>query len=81
MTGIMDRYAIWKRSRDISHRNDTAALIDLPSHNVSENRRMWDGYDWSKGGEEWTLDAKSYKGMDPQKWKTTLINEMMLKYI
>lgn len=45
---------------------------DLPSHNVTENRRIRDSYDWSTGGEEWTPDAN---------WKTTLINEMMLKYI
>jgi len=68
--GVLDRIATWRRSKVTS--KDTVALIDLPSHNVTENRRIWDSYDWSTGGEEWTPDAK---------WKTTLINEMMLKYI
>lgn len=68
--GVLDRIATWRRSKVTS--KDTGALIDLPSHNVTENRRIRDSYDWSTGGEEWTPDAN---------WKTTLINEMMLKYI
>lgn len=79
MRTLIDRYVIWKRRRDISPENDTITPIDLPSHSVSENRMIWDTYDWSEGGEEWTLEARN--GIDPQKWKTALINEVMLKYI
>ena len=74
ITAIIDRLVIWKKGQ-------AAQTIDLPSHKVTENRRIWNTYDWSKRGEEWTLDAKLYKGIDPDKWKETVINEMMLKYI
>lgn len=46
-----------------------------------ENRRMWNNYDWAQCGEEWTQNAKTLKGLDPNIWKTSLINNMMLKYI
>ena len=57
-------------------------MLDVPSHTVNENKRIWNQYDWSRGaGEEWTRDAQTYKDLDPNTWKTSLINEMMLKYI
>ena len=55
-------------------------VIDLPSHTIHENRRLWDTYDWSQKGEEWTLDART-RGLDPVSWKESLINDMMFKYI
>ncbi len=56
--------------------------LDVPSHTVNENKRIWNRYDWSIGaGEEWTRHAQTYKGLDPNTWKTSLINKMMLKYI
>ena len=57
-------------------------MLDVPSHTVNENKRIWNQYDWSKGaGEEWTQGAQTYKGLDPNTWKTSLINGMMSKYI
>jgi len=48
---------------------------------TEENRKVWSNYDWSQFGEEWSLDAKRYRGLDPNRWKTLLVNKMMLKYI
>ena len=42
---------------------------------------MWNSWDWSDEGEEWTFDSQKYKELDPIKWKTTLINEILFKYI
>jgi len=50
-------------------------------HTTEENRKVWSNYDWSQFGEEWSLDAKRYRGLDPNRWKTLLVNKMMLKYI
>ena len=50
-------------------------------HTREENRRIWDNYDWSRLGEEWTLDVRRFRGLDPEQWKASLINQMMLKYI
>ena len=61
--------------------SDGVELIDLSSHSVEENRRIWNEYDWSKKGEDFTEHVKEYKGIDPGEWKTNLINTLMLKYI
>jgi ubiquinone/menaquinone biosynthesis C-methylase UbiE len=74
-----DRYVIWKAMLD---KNKIPSAIDLPSHHVNVNRLIWDNYDWSKGGgDEWTLDVKENKKIDPIQWKNLLISSMMLKYI
>jgi ubiquinone/menaquinone biosynthesis C-methylase UbiE len=64
----VDKYLIW-RARD---RN---AVIDLPSHTVEQNRSLWDNYDWSDRGEEWTRDAAR-----PRQWKNDLLEKMMFRY-
>lgn len=66
-TYILDRLALLK-SRD--------SVIDLPSHTVSENRKIWNNYDWSKQGEEWTHHASN-----PEEWKKMLLDKMMYNYI
>jgi ubiquinone/menaquinone biosynthesis C-methylase UbiE len=64
---ISDKYAILK-SRD-------KQTIDLPSHTVEENRYVWNRYDWSQKGEEWTNDADH-----PNEWKRNLLEKMMIHY-
>jgi len=57
-------------------------LVDLPSHSVAANKQLWNEfYDWSEMGDEWTLGAEKYKGIDPKKWKSDLVNNMLQKYI
>ena len=41
-------------------------------HSASENRELWDGWDWSGGGEEWNASAE---------WKQALIDEVLLSHI
>lgn len=77
---IIDRSIIWIK-KDKFLTDGKTIFMNLPSHTVKENERIWNSYDWSKGGEEWSNDAKTYMGQDPSYWKASLINEMMLKYI
>src|SRR5204862_5514659 len=50
-------------------------------HTVEENRRIWNDYDWAEGGEEWTHAVEGYKGLDPDLWKRSIVENMMLKYL
>lgn len=49
-------------------------------HTVNLNREMWNSYDWSNEGEEWTKHASVF-GWEPNEWKIKLINDMMYKYL
>ena len=71
----------WTYGTRESYLKDGAEFIDLSSHTVEENRRIWNEYDWSKKGENFGEPVKMYKGIDPAKWKKNLIDGMMLKYI
>ena len=76
---ILDEYMVW-RARNILSKNETF-MLNLPSHTINENKKIWDSYDWSNGGEEWTLHSETYRGIDPTRWKSELVNGMILKYI
>ena len=76
---VMDRYTIWQKKGSKTRGENT--LLDVPSHTVEHNRKLWESYDWSNSGEEWTHEAKTYRGLEPNAWKTSLIDGMMLKYI
>jgi SAM-dependent methyltransferase len=45
-------------------------------HTRADNVRLWNAYDWSQGGEEWTAHAAAW-GHDPAEWKRALIAEVM----
>lgn len=77
---VIDRCVVWIKKRKSLSENETV-MLDIPSLTVSKNRRFWDTHDWSQSGEEWTLEVKKYKGLDPIRWKANLINETMFKYI
>jgi ubiquinone/menaquinone biosynthesis C-methylase UbiE len=86
LTKIVDRFIIWIHRKRIPNSNSNLSgkelvSLDLPSHTIKENRNLWDDYDWSRSGEEWTLHAKRYKGVEPDAWKQSIINDLMLKYI
>lgn len=57
------------------------STISSRYHTVEDNRKLWNAYDWTRGGDEWTLGAKSSRGLDPERWKASLIDELMLKFI
>lgn len=46
--------------------------MDDIDHRVEHNFEVWNNRDWSDGGVEWTVSPK---------WKQSLIDEVMLKYI
>lgn len=57
------------------------STVSASYHTAEENRALWDRWDWSQRGEEWTEHARDNKGLDPQEWKQALIDRMMRKYI
>ena len=82
LTKLVDRFIIWIHTGRIPNFSRKELVpLNLPSHTIKENRSLWDNYDWSRLGEEWTLHARLYKGIEPDAWKHTIINEVMLKYI
>jgi len=50
-------------------------VLDLPSYSLKENRKIWNSYNWSQKGEEWTYDAENSGD-----FKINLL-EIMQKYI
>jgi 2-polyprenyl-3-methyl-5-hydroxy-6-metoxy-1,4-benzoquinol methylase len=82
LTKLVDRFIIWIHERRLPFFYRKVPIpLDLPSHTIKENKNLWDNYDWSRLGEEWTLHAKLHKGIDPDAWKLSIINGIMLKYI
>lgn len=76
-----DRATIWRKKRKLLEADETV-MLDLKSNSVEANRRKWNTYDWAHSrGEEWTLDAGRYSRLDPQQWKSSLVDGMMLNYI
>jgi SAM-dependent methyltransferase len=41
-------------------------------NSIDQNREQWADWDWSRGGEEWTVSAE---------WKQALVDEILLRYI
>jgi SAM-dependent methyltransferase len=45
------------------------------------NAEIWNRHDWSRYGEEWTDDARNYRGLDPAAWKARLVAECLERYM
>jgi SAM-dependent methyltransferase len=72
-----DRYLIWN-----AQRKGDAAPLDLSTNTVDENRRIWNQPRWwTNKGEQWTEDVRGYRGLDPEQWKATLIDQVMLSHL
>jgi SAM-dependent methyltransferase len=54
--------------------------IGATSQTVDENRFIWDHWDWSAYGEEWTEQVREFRHEDPEDWRARLIRETMIKY-
>jgi ubiquinone/menaquinone biosynthesis C-methylase UbiE len=63
--------------------SNSTGLLHVASlyHTIEENRIRWNACDWSHASEEWTLHVKKNRGLDPNKWKASIVDEMILKYI
>jgi ubiquinone/menaquinone biosynthesis C-methylase UbiE len=46
--------------------------ISSVTNSIEENRALWDRFDWTARGEEWTRRAASLKGLEPDAWKATI---------
>jgi SAM-dependent methyltransferase len=57
------------------------STVSAAYHTVEENRVLWNQWDWSQLGEEWTEHARNDRGLDPQEWKQALIDRMLRKYV
>jgi ubiquinone/menaquinone biosynthesis C-methylase UbiE len=55
--------------------------VSSSHHTSSKNRDIWNTWDWSQRGEEWTEEVKNFKNLNPSEWKESLIKGLMLKYI
>jgi SAM-dependent methyltransferase len=73
-----ERGLIWVEKRKFLTGPET---VSSSRHTVKENRMMWDSYDWSRAGEEWTQGVKRERGLDPERWKAQVVNDMMVKYV
>jgi len=74
----LEKYLIHIEKRKFLTGNE---LLSSSCLTIALNREMWNWYNWQSGGEEWTQEAKRYKNLDPNLWKKSLINKMILKYI
>jgi SAM-dependent methyltransferase len=50
--------------------------VDLLSHSIVANRRIWSSYDWSQKGDEWTRKAPN-----PEQWLRSLLDQILYKYM
>jgi ubiquinone/menaquinone biosynthesis C-methylase UbiE len=55
--------------------------ISSKHHTVEMNRRLWDEWNWSYYGEEWTQGVKWLRGLDPNSWKADLVSKLMFNHI
>ncbi|MFZ6004367.1 MAG: class I SAM-dependent methyltransferase [Actinomycetota bacterium] len=56
-----------------ARQHDLETSRDLPGINTRDrNRRVWDGWDWSQSGEEWTPSPE---------WKAALVKHVMAPYL
>lgn len=78
VTRCLDRCLIRIEKRRFLTGDSTISSLD---HTIDQNRNAWNTYDWSQLGDEWTLDATKYKGLDPERWRVAVIQEMMWRYI
>lgn len=78
---LRDKLAVIRTKRRFLSGN-ASAMLDLRINSIKENRRMWDRWDWSCcRGEEWTLEVKGLRDLEPDQWKADLVNAMILKYV
>ena len=57
------------------------STVSSARHTAEENRRIWNTYDWSRRGEEWTEAVAEYRGLDPVAWKRQLVEGVMRRWI
>ncbi|MGH9991094.1 MAG: class I SAM-dependent methyltransferase [Nitrososphaera sp.] len=64
--------------KHVIHRtiSDRFAKLDLPSHSVEDNRYIWDTWDWSQRGDEWTGRAEN-----PEQWLKSVLDNVLYKYM
>ena len=52
--------------------------ISARRYTAADNRTLWNNYDWSQGGDEWT---KGLDGAASVHWKQRIINDLINTYI
>jgi len=55
--------------------------ISAQHNTIDENYALWNDYDWSKVGEEWTTEVQRFRGLDPKRWKQDVIDHVMARWI
>ena len=54
------------------------STISFERNTRADNLRMWTAHDWSRFGEEWTEDAREFRGIAPTHWKQALIAKVLM---
>ena len=66
---VLDRMDLWLVAIEQRRRLVEPWTISSRRFTSTTNKKLWNEYDWSRRGEEWTKD---------QKWKEQIINEFIL---
>lgn len=66
---------------EISELKNKLAHLDIPQCSAENNCNMWNNYDWSRLGNEWTENIRITLERDPIKWKKSILDNLMRKYI
>ena len=76
-----DKFTIWRNKSKFLGGSEPV-MLDLRSNTAETMRRKSNRKNWSRlNGDHWTLAAKRMKGLDPNLWKASLIDQVMKKYI
>lgn len=54
--------------------------VSSSRNTMAENRSVWNDWDWSQLGEEWTEDAADFRGLDPQAWKQEILERFLFAH-
>ena len=54
-----------------------ADTVSSARNTMSENRSLWNDWDWSQLGEEWTEHASDFRGLDPEAWKQDVLQRFL----
>jgi ubiquinone/menaquinone biosynthesis C-methylase UbiE len=55
--------------------------VSAEFNTAERNALMWNRYDWTRGGEEWSEQATVQRGIDAAEWKRRLVSEALERYM
>lgn len=77
----VDRVNRWMMRIDEQRFLTGEMTVSAEFNTADRNSVMWNQYDWTRLGEEWSEQAMVQRGIDSQQWKRRLVSEMLERYI